>query len=346
MTKNVAIIGCGWAGGRHAGAYRELGAVISWAVDTDRSRAEALQKTYDICSISTDYREALSDPLVEIVDICLPHNLHASVTVQAAVAGKHIICEKPIAANLAEADEMIEAAKSNRVILMIAESDRFRPLYIKIKELIDENYIGEPALVQMTRQAYLRESFLKERRWFLDAKAAAGGIMMSGGIHDFETLRTIVGEIATVHAFEVRKRFREMEGDDTSIATLLFDNGAVGVLVESFIMKSLTTASGLEVHTIRIDGELGSIEATDRQTIRIFSERDDLLIDGKAAEHIIVVPQGDSIFLEIRHFLECIDQGKEPITSGRTQRRTLELVLAAYQSMQTGYPVDVSRNSV
>jgi len=237
---------------------------------------------------------------------------------------------------------MIEAATRNDVILMIAENSRFLPLHTTIKSLVEQNYIGEPALVQVTREAYLRESFLSERKWFLDAKAAAGGIMMSGGIHDFETLRMIMGEIQTVHAFEAKKRFKEMEGDDTSVATVRFNNGAVGVLVESFIMKSLITASGPEVHTIRIDGEMGSIEVSDRRTLRIFSERDDLLVDGKVAEHHIIAPQADSILLEIRHLIGCIERGEEPITSGRSQRRALELVLAAYHSMQTGLPVDVS----
>lgn len=339
---SVAIIGCGWAGSRHARAFNELGVEIRWAVDTDESRAALVQKSYGACSVSSDFSEALDDGSVQAVDICLPHNLHASVAVQAAEKGKHILCEKPIAATLKEADEMIEAANRNNVTLMIAESDRFLPLYRTIKKLIKENYIGEPALVQMTREAYLRESFLNTRKWFLDAKAAAGGIMMSGGIHDFETLRMIVGEIQTVHAFEARKRFKEMEGDDTSVATVRFKNGAVGVLVESFIMKSLVTASGPEVHTIRIDGELGSMEASDRQTLRIFSERDDLLVDGKAAEHDIVVPQADSILLEVRHFVGCIERGEEPITSGRSQRRTLELVLAAYRSMESGQPIDVA----
>jgi predicted dehydrogenase len=236
---------------------------------------------------------------------------------------------------------MIAAADRNRVTLMIAENVRYHPLYKKIHYLLGEGYVGEPALVQVSREAYLQESFLKERRWFLDARAAAGGIMMSGGIHDFEMLRMLIGEVRTVQAFEAKKRFAEMEGDDTSVATFKFDSGAVGVLVESFIMKSLVTASGPEIHTIRIDGILGSIGCTDGQTLRIFTEREDLLLAGTAAAHEIIVPRADTFELEARHFLHCIESGEEPITSGRSQRRTLEIVLAAYRSMQTGGTVEV-----
>jgi len=83
---------------------------------------------------------------------------------------------------------------------MIAENVRFDPLYHRIWELLQDGVIGQPALIQMTRECYLSRSFLQERRWFLDARAAAGGIMMSGGIHDFETMRMLIGEVESVQA--------------------------------------------------------------------------------------------------------------------------------------------------
>jgi predicted dehydrogenase len=135
-----------------------------------------------------------------------------------------------------------------------------------------------------------------------------------------------------------RQRFAEMEGDDTSVALVRFRDGTVGTLVESFIMKSLTTAAGPEVHTLRIDGDLGSLTARD-QSITLFSERPEFLPGGALAQHTIHVPDEDTFALEIDHFLRCLADGTEPITSGRSQRRPLEVVLAAYRSMATGLPV-------
>ena len=83
--------------------------------------------------------------------------------------------------------------------------------------------------------------------------------MMSGGVHDFETMRLLLGEIESVQALRARQRFQEMEGDDTSVALVRFRSGAVGTLVESFLMKSLVTAAGPEVHTLRVDGTLGHL---------------------------------------------------------------------------------------
>ncbi|MBI1929444.1 Gfo/Idh/MocA family oxidoreductase [Candidatus Poribacteria bacterium] len=335
----VAIIGCGWAGVRHAHAYKQCGAEVRWTVDSEGKRAESLRAAHDGARAATDYRSALDDPDVEAVDICLPHALHAPAAVAAAEAGKHVLCEKPMAGTLEDADQMIKAAERTDVILMIAENVRFNPLFHQIRDLLQAGLIGQPALIQMTREAYLARSFMEERRWFLDDRAACGGIMMSGGIHDFETMRMLIGEIESVHALRARQRFVEMEGDDTSIALVRFCDGTVGTLVESFVMKSFVTAAGPEVHTLRIDGELGSLSVQDGVTIRLFSERKSLFPVEALSQHEIYVPEADTFALEIEHFLESIRTGKEPITSGRYQRRPLELVLAAYQSMASGQPV-------
>ena len=332
----VAIVGCGWAGVRHAEAYERCGATVSWAVDRDLRRAEALARLRQGVRVATNYREVLHDPDVSAISICLPHGLHAKVAVDAAEAGKHVLCEKPLATSLKEADNMIEAVERARACLMVAENDRFDPIFRKVRELLEGGVIGEPALIQMTRETNLTQNFLSDRRWFLDAQAAAGGIMMSGGIHDFEKMRMLVGEIHSVRALRARQRFTEMEGDDTSVAIIQFESGAVGTLVESFIMKSLATAAGPEVHTLRIDGGLGSLSVQEDKTIRLFSEREDLRLGGASTQHEILVPEADTFALEVEHFLESVRTGREPLTSGRSQRRALEVVLGAYRSMESG----------
>lgn len=108
-------------------------------------------------------------------------------------------------------------------------------------------------------------------------------------------------------------------------------------------MKSLDTAAGHEVHTLRIDGGLGSIAAREGAPIRVFSERPDYLPPGSAPRHAeIHVPAADVFAREIAHFVTCVRTGQEPETSGRDQRRPLELVLAAYRSMATGETVMVA----
>lgn len=339
----VAVIGCGWAGVHHAEAYERCGARIGWAVDRDLRRAEALARWRQGVHVATDYLEALNDPEVGAISICLPHDLHAQVALDAAERDKHILCEKPLATSLEEADRMIEAAEGSGVCLMIAENVRFDPLFNKVSELLKGGAIGEPALIQITREAYLTEDFLRERPWFLDAQAAAGGVMMSGGVHDFEKMRMLLGEIHSVSALRARQRFTQMEGDDTSVAMVRFESGAVGTLVESFVMKSPVTAEGSEVHTLRIDGDLGSLYVREGNRIRLFSEREDLRLGEAPTQHEIFVPEANTFVLEVEHFLQSVRTGLEPLTSGRSQRRTLEIVTGTYRSMESGgRPVELA----
>ena len=346
-TAGVAVIGCGWAGVRHADALAKTGASILWAVDSDMRRAEAVAAKHATARATTSYEAALADPAVAAVDICLPHNLHAEFAVRAAEAGKHVLVEKPLAHSLDEADRMIAACERAGVVLMVAENVRFEPALEKAAELIAQGVIGEPALVQVTREAYLRDSFMKERPWFLSADAAAGGMMMSGGVHDFDKLRMLAGgpcgEVTEVHARRARQRFHEMEGDDTSIATVRFENGALGVLVESFLMKSAATAAGPEVHTVRIDGDLGSLVVHNSRRVTFYTEATEWAgAPGEVPrEHEVTVPAEDSFEREVAHFVQCMRTGEEPLTSGRRQRRPLELVFAAYESIRTGMPVSV-----
>ncbi|MDP8924772.1 MAG: Gfo/Idh/MocA family oxidoreductase [Chloroflexota bacterium] len=338
----VAIVGCGWAGARHASGFRAAGAELRWAVDTNLSRASAVLGPADLGRATADYRRALDDPSVDAVDICLPHALHAAVAVAAAESGKHVLCEKPIAATLDEADRMIVAAERAGVTLMVAENVRFDPLYAAVRELLDRGLIGEPALAQVTREADLADSFRRDRPWFLDRRAAAGGIMMSGGVHDFELLRMLIGEVTSVQALRARQRLAEMGGDDTSVALARFANGAAGVLVESFVMKSLPTAASPEVHTLRVDGDLGSLTVDADRLLTVFGERAHVLGTPHLGQHQLRVPAVDTFAAEIAHFVDCVRTGAEPLTSGRSQRRPLELVLAAYRAMETGTVVDVS----
>jgi predicted dehydrogenase len=343
---NVAIIGCGWAGQQHARACQALRIPVRWAVDSSLARAAALAgslgRTGPAPRTTAAYQDALADPGLDAVSICLPHNLHAPVAIEAARAGKHVLVEKPLATNLAEADRIIVEAECAGVVLMVAENVRFDAVYRQIRQLLQDGAIGAPALLQVTRQCYLRESFLHDRPWFLDAGAAAGGIMMSGGIHDFEAMRMLIGEVERVYALRAPQRFLEMGGDDTSIAAIRFRNGAVGTLVESFVMKSLTTAAGPEVHTLRVDGELGHIAWEGGQTIRVFSERTEWQVGGQLSQHEIHVPQDDSFAELLAHWIHCIETGEEPITSGRSQRAPLACVAAAYESIETGSPVLLS----
>lgn len=301
---NIAIIGCGWTGLRHAIAYRLCGANVSWAVDVDKRRATAIARSQPDTHVVQDARVVLEDPAVDAVSICLPTALHAEMAILAAQAGKHILCEEPIATTLEDADAMVAAADENSVTLMIGANARFNPLYPNMTELLQEGVIGEPALVRLNRETHLLGSQHTDPE---SESLFDEGVMMSRGVQDIDIMQMVVGEINSIHASRAPQRIHRAYTDDTSIATLGFAGGAVGTLMESCASGRLET----------VDGELGSLYSPDPRSLQLFSFRDDYLVNGRPMRKDIHVPEADTFLLEVMHLLKCIQTGQEPTTSGR-----------------------------
>ena len=333
---SVGIIGCGWAGVQHARAYSSLHDVQLLAVaDTDKGKARSLAGKWGASFWYRDYHKILGDPEVDAVSVCLPHYLHSEVSVEAADAGKHTLCEKPMANNLDEADAMIKAAEKAGVTLMIAENVRFSSLNLKLKQLVEQDLIGEIFLARIFRDHEMHDS-LRERPWFLDKKKAGGGIWMAGGIHDVDALRMLIGEVETVSLFQARSVFPEMEGDDTVAGLLRFVNGAVGVVTESFSTKTYKSIAPIGCPFI-LNGSTGTITVLLDQ-IQIYGEK----VEGADSFLQMKVERADTFVEEIKHFIDCIKNGEVPITSGEEERKTLGVICAGYESMgRGGVPVGV-----
>ena len=334
---DVGIIGCGWAGAQHARSYTSSQADMRLRAvcDIAEEKARGFAAEWGAESWHQDYRRLLADPKIEAVSICLPHHLHSIVAVDAAEAGKHIICEKPMANNLQEADAMIAAAKRAEVVLMIAENVRFLPINIRISELIRDGYIGEVFLARIFRDHEKHET-LRGSPWFLDKEKAGGGIWMSGGIHDVDALRMLVGEVQTVALFRARSAFPEMQGDDTAAALLKFINGAVGVVTESFSTKTFRYLYPMGCPMF-LNGDLGTITALP-EGIEVYGDR----MGEKPSMLRIKVDEIDTFAEEIRHFADCIRREGTPLTSGEEERKTLAVVCSGYESLsKDGIPVNV-----
>jgi len=333
---NVGIIGCGWAGDQHARAYSSSEDVKLLAfADIEEGKARNLGRSWGSKVWHRDYQRVLRDPRIDAVSICLPHYLHSEVAVEAAEAGKHILCEKPMANNLDEADAMIRAAKRAGVTLMVAENVRFHPINLKLKELIEQNYVGEVFLARIFRDHEMHD-YLRRRPWLLDKEKAGGGIWMAGGIHDVDALRMLVGQIKQVTLFQATKVFGEMEGDDTVTALLRFSSGAVGVVTESFSTKTFNNVAPYGCPSI-LNGSIGTITVLS-DGIEVYGEK-----AGDANTRILMkVEERDTFMEEIKHFISCIKSGENPTTSGEEERKTLAVICAGYESLSRGgVPVEV-----
>lgn len=327
----VGIIGCGYAGGRHAEALQALGAraAITAVADSDPGVARNQAAAWQVDEWVTDYHDLLTRDRLDAVSICLPHSLHCAAAVAAAEAGLHILIEKPLAASLAEADRMIAAAAQHNVCLMVAETVRFNATYQHVRELLQANLLGKLSLIRIHREHQMRD-YLNARPWFL--REPSGGILVSGGIHDFELVRMLAGEIAHVYALTPHKLFDEMTADDTGVVVAGLASGAVAMLVESFAIR--TPMPG--VHGI-INGAEGSLWFSGDR-IELYREAEDGHPEGV---NLIHVPQTDPFEAEMRHFLDCLDDSTTPITSGVEQRKPLAAVEATYMSLERGARIDL-----
>jgi predicted dehydrogenase len=328
----VGIIGCGWAGEQHARAVRQLPAraELCALADIDVGLVEARAAAWQVPHWTTDYRTLLARGQLDAVSICLPHHLHAPVAIEAAQNGLHVFVEKPLAVTLAEADEMIAAAEAASVHLVVAETVRFSATYTRAAQLVQEGSLGDLLLVRISREHQMHD-YLRQRPWFLEQ--ASGGIIYSGGIHDFELLRMLAGEIVHVYGLVGRRALPRMVGDDTSVILAGLAGGRVGVLVESFSLRTPTPGVHVTVH-----GSGGSMWCT-QDRIRVYTApqdgRQDLVEE-------IAVPPGDTFQAEISHFLDCLDGVSEPVTSAREERKPLLAVLAAYDSIERGERVSLA----
>jgi predicted dehydrogenase len=322
----MGIIGCGWAGEQHARAMRTLAArmEVCALADIKQDVAQARARDWDVANWSTDYSELLSQDFVDAVSICLPHHLHAAAAIAAADAGLHVLIEKPLATTLAEADAMIAAADAAGTKLMVAENVRFDATYIRVAELIGSGALGELSLVRISREHQMHD-YLRRRPWFL--QEPSGGIMVSGGIHDFELLRMLAGEVEHVYGLAGAKVLPEMVADDTSVALAGMQNGAAAVLVESFSLRTSSPGVHGTAH-----GSQASVWFH-RDRIQLYAAAQDGQPDLKKE---IRVPAVDTFQEEMAHFLDCVERDADPITDGREERRPLVAVLATYESMRRG----------
>src|ERR1051325_11281097 len=194
----VGIIGSQFKADIQAASFQIMphdAEVVAVASPTSGHAAE-LAKKYKIARVFTDYREMLKEREIEMVSICAPNALHAQMAKDIAAAGKHIVCEKPLAMTIAEGEEMIAAAKKHGVLLMYGEELFFTPKYLKAKEMPDARAFGKIHLVKQSEKHFGPHS-----SWFWDVNRSGGGALMDLGCHGIAFCYWFLGrpEIQTVY---------------------------------------------------------------------------------------------------------------------------------------------------
>ncbi|HEX8721543.1 MAG TPA: Gfo/Idh/MocA family oxidoreductase [Pyrinomonadaceae bacterium] len=259
------LIGCGdIARKRVAAALRDSEGCELVAVSrADASRAEAFAREFGARRWHAGWRELVHDPEVEAVYVATPVHLHAEQAVAAAEAGKHVLCEKPMALTVAECERMNAAAESNGVRLGVAYYRRFYPTVARVKEIIESGEIGSPVIAQANAFEYFEPGPEHPRRWLVEKGRAGGGPMFDFGCHRIEVLLDLFGPVQSVRARAGNVLFRR-EVEDTAVALFEFARGTQATLC-------VTHAAREPQDTLEVFGSLGSVrvEVLNEGTLRV-----------------------------------------------------------------------------
>jgi predicted dehydrogenase len=228
------LIGCGdIARKRIAPALRDSPLTELVAVARARANlAEEFAKQFGATRWYREWPELLLDRRIDSVYIATPVHLHAEQTIAAAEAGKHVLCEKPMALDATQCDRMIAACHANHVKLGIAYYRHFYPVVRRVRELLDSGEIGTPVVAQMNAFEWFNPEPSHPRSWLLSKERSGGGPMFDFGCHRVEVLLDLFGPIARVSALTSRVVF-EREVEDTAVAVFEFERGMNATLTVS-----------------------------------------------------------------------------------------------------------------
>jgi predicted dehydrogenase len=302
---------------RVAPGLRDADGSVLAAVSRRRAElAEAFASRFGASRWFTRWEDLVRDEQIDAVYVATPVDLHADVTIAALEAGKHVLCEKPMAINVAECDRMITAARENGVLLGVAYYRRLYPVVRRIKELIEGGAIGRPVVAQINAFERFDPPADHPRAWLLDPAFSGGGPMFDFGCHRLEILVNLLGRPEEVTGTLSNAVFpRQVE--DTGAALVRFTTGAVGTVTVSH-------ATGEPQDTLDLFGESGSIHvpALNQGMLRITR-------GGERSEERHAPPANLHLPL-IQQFVDAIRNGEEPAVSGADGREVNRLLEEVY----------------
>lgn len=337
MKHGFGIIGAGAIAEVHARAIdtimeAELVGVYDYEADT----AATFSRKFD-CRSFDSVDELCKNDRIDIVCVCTPSGLHLAPALTAINAGKHCVIEKPLETTLERCDKIIEAGVRNKVLVSGIFPMRFSRVNMELKKAIDEGRFGRLVLGDAYIKWYRSAEYYKDVRWRSSFSSSGGGAVMNQGIHSVDLLRWFMGKVEAVSAFAGVLGHEDLEVEDVAVATLKFENGAMGVIEAS------TAVNPGFYRKIEILGTLGSVIIEEDKIViwKFEEERDsDQVIREKYSGNNqsgggVSDPKTISDIGHLRQLLDIlksIDNGHPPSVDANEARKAVELVLAIYAS--------------
>ena len=344
---NVGIIGCGKiAQVRHIPEYAENPDVkLAAFYNPSRKRAEEQAEKYG-GKVYDTAEELLADKSIDAVSICAANYAHAELTIKALEAGKHVLCEKPMATNLADCEVMVECAKKNGKFLMIGHNQRLAKAHVEAKRLIDQGLIGRIITFRTTFGHGGPETWAinpGKNVWFFDKKKAAMGAMADLGVHKTDLIQFLTGQrvvrtTARLVTLDKRGEDGELIGvDDNAVCIYEMSGGAFGTMTASW------TYYGAEDNSTVLYGSKGIMRIYDDPAHSIVVK----LADGEEQTYDVEQIQTNDNQTKsgvIDLWVECLKNNTPPEISGESALYAMRAVFASIESSQTGRTVEIEAN--
>ncbi len=332
MTLNIGLIGAGRIGRLHAEnlANRIPKARLAAVADIDLEAAQSLAADLNVETAVKHYAQLLEHEDLQAVAICSATDTHAQIITEAAVAGKHIFCEKPLDFELSRIDDALEAVEAAGVKLQVGFNRRFDPNFRKVREMASEGKIGEPQILRITSRDPEPPP--------LEYVKASGGIFLDMTIHDFDMARYITGseveEIYVIGAVMIDPKIGEVGDLDTAIITLRFENGVIGT-----IDNSRKAVYGYD-QRVELFGSEGMI-STENETPDRHSYSNADGVQKPLPLYFFLERYTESYLREMRSFVDSVQNDTAPEVTGADGRAPVAIGLAARKSYEENRPVAI-----
>ncbi len=347
-TYGFGIIGSGFIGEYHAQAIQALpnAKLIAACARSDKSVAKFSEK-FPQAKMYRDYRDMLKDPAIDVVTIASPSGSHMEPAIDAAKAGKHVIIEKPIEITLQRIDRILEAHDKAGTKIGGIFNGRFNDAAQLFKSAVDQGRFGRLTFGMGYGPWWRDQSYYDEGGWKGTIQYDGGGALMNQGIHTIDMLQWLMGPVKSVQAFVATLAHKRIEVEDTGSAAVEFMNGALGTIA------CTTSMWPGHFRIVEVAGDEGSVAMADANffvwKFKRESEADDKIRQEKVSFPTVSTgasSPGGGLSFEghrriIAEFLDALENNREPAVTGLEARKSVEIILAIYESARRRKAVDL-----
>ncbi|MCB5240004.1 Gfo/Idh/MocA family oxidoreductase [Niallia alba] len=323
------VIGAGTMGSTHSAAYSTMEDVqLVGIVDKNLEKAKELAGKLGTQAFAS-YEDAINElTAIDVVSVCVPTPFHKEYVKKIADCKFDVICEKPLARNLKDAQEIIDYCKEKEVKLFVGHVVRFFPEYKRAKQIIEAGKIGNPAVVNTKRGGAFPSA---SQDWYADYNSS-GGLVLDLMIHDFDYLRWCFGEVERVYAKSAQGRV--MAKLDYALVTLRFESGVIAHLEGTWAHQNFATK-------FEIAGKDGIIQY-DSSKVTPLVKGINQSATGSVGVAVPDSPLKENPYVtELKHFITCIKNNEEPIVTPLDAYKAMEIALAAIKSIKLGKVVEL-----